>query len=620
MKNFLKTVFATFLGNLVATAVLAGIGFALFVALLVGVALDSAGRAHKTPIPDDAFLVLDLSTTISDTPDQHDGSLGNLLGNSTSKTGLWDILSAINEAATDSRIRGIFIKGSLETDNYGSGFAALAEVRRALLEFKKNKKPVIAYLDDPSLKNYYLATAADTLYVHPYADVDVRGLASSSPYLGNALKKYGIGIQTTKVGKYKSAIEPLISDKMSDADREQRQSLYNGIWADVSADIAAARQITPARLQTLSDERGVWDASSALAEHLVDKTAYLDEVLAALKELGAEDSTHESFAQVHIRDYIRAHRADAKKHTSGPVIAIVYAEGDIVDGSGLSDSVGGDALAAQLREIRHNEDVAAVVLRVNSPGGSAFASEVIQREVRQLAAAGKPVTISMGSLAASGGYWISAFASKIYAEKTTITGSIGVFGLMFNVQDAATSLGVNFDGVKTSRFADIETLSRPKTPDELALLQRQTDRIYDDFIAKVAEGRRMDAGAVREIAQGRVWSGDAALRHGLVDAIGGLGDAVRYAAGSAKLSGRYEVRQYPESRTALETFTEIFFQPEGEQPVVRAPGVRLPGILSRQAPVSRMVRQFARLAADMEKFNDRRGVYARLPWWELERN
>jgi protease-4 len=636
MKSFLKSLFASVLGNLISAVIAGVLVFVVFAALLASAVFSSGPKTTTTPT--NAFLVLDLDTTISDTPDQDDGALHGLLGNAGPRIGLWDLTTALSAAAEDKKVRGLLIRGSLNFENYGSGFAALAEVRRAIAAFKKTGKPAVAYLDDPSLKNYYLGTAASTLIVHPYAEVDVRGLASTSPYLGNALKKYGIGVQTTKVGKYKSAVEPFLSDKMSAADREQRQALYDGIWDKVAADIAESRDIPADRLKALSNERGIWDAESARAHKLVDKTDYLDGVISMLKELGAEDDKHGSFAQIHVRDYIRQRRALPAKHPArDAAVAIVYAEGDIVDGSGSGNNIGGDSLAARLREIRRDDDVAAVVLRVNSPGGSAFASEVIQREVRQLASAGKPVVVSMGSYAASGGYWISAYAAHIFAEETTITGSIGVFGLMFNLQDAATSLGIAFDGVKTSRFADIETLSRPKSAEELALLQRQTDRIYDDFVAKVAEGRKQEPARIREIAEGRVWAGAAARKLGLVDAIGGLRDAVEHAAQLAKLEpGDYTVQQHPEARTAWQNFAETFFNSDGETPVARARGAAsgttavgrergqtplpVPSILrtSGRAPFARVLRQLEQLNHTLEQFNDRRGVYARLPWWETE--
>ncbi|MDR2845571.1 MAG: signal peptide peptidase SppA [Puniceicoccales bacterium] len=605
MKSFFKSFLAVLLGNLIVGMVLMALSFSMLIVFIFALASESTA-----PTPDKAFLVFDLNTTISDTPEQGDDSLSGLLKGSASRIGLWDVASALDAAGRDKHVCGLFITGSLEAQNFGSGFAALAEVRRAIEDFKATGKPVVAYLDNPSLKNYYVAATADTIYLHPYAELGVRGMASESFYLGAALKKYGIGVQTTKVGKYKSAVEPFISDKMSDADREQKQALLDTLWGEVSADIATSRKTTPERIQALADKHGIMDADTALEEKLVDKIAYLDEVIEALKELGAEDAANTSFVQISLQDY--THRQQQNKKQKGKsTIAIVYAEGEIVDGDGKADSIGGDALAARLRQLRHDDDIVALVLRVNSPGGSAFASEVIQREVRLMSAANKPVVVSMGSLAASGGYWISAYADTIFAEKTTITGSIGVFGLMFNMHDLAANLGVGFDGVKTARFADLETLSRPKTQDELALLQKQTDKIYNAFLSKVAEGRKLERSSVERLAEGRVWAGKTAKRLGLVDTYGGLREAVAEAAKRAKTGARYSVRQYPERRTTWETFTESLQQHDGTPPIAR---VTAP--TREHSIAAHMTRQFGQTWRLLENMNDRNGVYARLPYWE----
>jgi protease-4 len=615
MKDFFKSLLAVVLGNLISLTAACAVLFFFFVTailLLVGAKPDAA------PTPDNAILVLDLSMTINDTPDQRANSLRGLLNNGGARIGLWDLTSALDAAALDGKVRGILVTGSLEFENYGSGFAALAETRRALLDFKKTGKPVFAYLESPSLKDYYLASAADTLFLHPHAMLDARGLASENFYLGNALKKYGIGVQTTKVGEYKSAVEPFISDKMSDADRRQRQTFLGNIWEDIAADITDARSLPSGAFAALADKHGVLDADLAKEHKLVDELAYLDQVIETLKKLGAANPATGSFAQINVRDYAQA----VPQKSASPVIAIVYAEGDIVDGAGsLSSEDGvadGGALAARLRELRQDGDVAAVVLRVNSPGGSAFASEVIQRETRLFSPEGKPFVVSMGSLAASGGYWISAYADKVFAEKTTLTGSIGVFGLMFNIEEAARNIGVNFESVKTSRFADIETLSRPKTPEELALLQRHTDKIYGAFLDKVSEGRKLKRDKVEEIAGGRVWTGRDALRLGLVDAEGGLREAVRHAVSLAEkgTGEKFGIRQYPERRTALEVFVETLQQPDHAPPVARAlSGTRENAGRGAASKLTRLLDNFCR---QLERLNDRNGIYARLPYWETE--
>lgn len=605
MKSFLKQLCIVVLGNLVVGVVMAALMFSLFIAVFVAM-----GTKASTPVPDNAFLVLDLNMSLSDTPDQNKGALGGMLGSGVPRTGVWELTRALEAASVDRKICGLFITGDFVKEGYGSGFAALGELRRAVLDFKKSGKPVIAYLDAPSLQGYYVASAADEICANPFAILQMRGLSLKNFYLGNALRQYGIGVQTTKSGKYKSAIEPFTSDKMSDADREQAQDLLNDLWGEICADIATSRNLPPETLQNLANTHGLLEAQAALDARLVDKTAYLDEVIEHVRARGADDYVHNSFAQININDYIQNLSEPGKSSKiADTTIAIVYAEGEIVDGQSAPgrDTVGGDTLAAQLRELRQDATVAAIVLRINSPGGSAFASEVIQREVRRITAtSAKPLVVSMGTYAASGGYWIATHADRIFAEKTTITGSIGVFGLMFNLREIATRAGIHFDGVKTSRFADIETASRPKTDEELGLLQRLTDHIYDAFLNKVAEGRKLPRAKVETLAQGRVWSGLAAQRHGLVDEIGGLREAVHKAARLAKLDpDSCTILQYPEQRTALESLTEAL-NPSGENPVAKTRGL-----------AAQMTRQWGRLWNCLEKMNDRHGVYARLPHWEI---
>ncbi|MDR1497587.1 MAG: signal peptide peptidase SppA [Puniceicoccales bacterium] len=620
MKDFFKSLLAVVIGNFLTLVVVCVAFFLFFAAFLVSVSVFFDSGRTSVMARQKAFLVLDLNMTISDTPEQTH-AFRKLISNSGSHIGLWDLTSALNTAAKDNQVGGIFITGNLESENYGSGFAALSEVRRALLDFKKTNKPIIAYLDSPTLKNYYLASVANEVLIHPHAELAVHGLASNNFYLGNALKKHGIGVQTTKVGEYKAAVEIFTSDKMSDADRGQRQAFLNNVWGDITAAITTSRNLPAGTFAALANEHGLMDAELAKKLKLVDKIAYRDEVIEFMKKTGTFDPENNSFAQINIRDYARANLP--KGSHGNPVIAIVYAEGEIVDGpADAMETLGvvnGDALSAQLRELRNNGNVAAVVLRVNSPGGSAFASEVIQREVRLFARSGRPLVVSMGSLAASGGYWISTYADKIFAEKNTLTGSIGVFGLMFNIEEIARNIGISFDSVKTSRFADIMTLTRPKSPEELALLQGITDKIYTLFIEKVAEGRKLERAQVEKIAKGRIWSGGDAVGVGLVDAEGGLRDAVNHAivlAAKGKDRKQFVVRQYPEQQTVLEALSATLHQSERKPPIgsVLAP---IPSASGRSV-ASKIVHHFDNLLRHLEKTHDRNGVYARLPWWEME--
>jgi protease-4 len=418
-------------------------------------------------------------------------------------------------------------------------------------------------------------------------------------------------VQVTRVGKYKSAVEPFTRRDMSPENREEVQKLLNDIWGGLLADIAPSRNLTPQQIQSTVDAEGLIRAIPARDSRLVDRIAYRDEVYDALKAKTGRAGTKEPFKQITLGDYAKQlkDRADAppvvagaarKSSGKGGRVAVVYAEGEIVDGEGDSGEIGGSRLSRELRKLRQDSSVKAVVLRVNSPGGSASASEVIQREVRLIKKV-KPMVVSMGSYAASGGYWISTGADRIFAEPTTITGSIGVFGLQFDIQKLAGDFGVTFDSVKTGKFADALTISRPKTPDELAVLQRMVDWIYSEFVAKVAEGRQLAPEKVESIAQGRVWSGSDAVEIGLVDDLGGLDAAIAYAAERAGVGGNYRLLEYPRQKELLEAIQDFLDH-------------TLPG--SAKSTRSLVATITARVEAELKGlrvFNDPHGVYARLP-------
>lgn len=608
MLKFLKAVGAVVVGNLVT----GGLVFALLLlSLIAALSLFRSGsaesRAERREVRDKSVLVLDLDLNIADTPPARSASeiIGDAFsGEGELSVGLLDLTRAIDAAAKDKRVTSMLLRGSLAPSGYGSGYPALAEVRRALGRFRATGKPVVAYLDSPTLRDYYLASAAGTVVLHPFSELGIHGLSSNNAYLGAALKRYGIGVQTTKVGAYKSAVEPFTSDRMSESDRVQTSALLESLWTGITDDIAQARKLSPAAIRRLADSRGILPADEAVDVHLADKSAYLDEIIDELCEKGAEDEDTGSFAQVNVIDYIRQMPKPPTLETHGDKVVVLYAEGEIVDGSGRgSGAFGGDWLASEIRQLRRDESVKALVLRVNSPGGSAFAAEVARRELERFGAGGAPVVVSMGSLAASGGYWISAGADRIFAEKTTITGSIGVFGLMFDVKELAAGFGVHFDGVRTAKYADIETLSRPKTQEELALLQKFTDRIYGEFIGLVAEGRSLPEEEVERVAQGRVWSGQDALRLHLVDELGDLDSAIAYARKAAKLSPAAPIVQIPSRREPAEAFAEMF---SGD-------GRRDPVAFSKD-PSARLMRLTREGLRRLSVFNDRRHVYARIPY------
>lgn len=568
----------------------------------------AAGSEPVGKVPDGSVLILDLSMNISDKPSEEglDKYIDEAVwGPGVRSLYLLEVVDAVERAARDDRIVALFMQGSLLPENYGSGLAALSEVRDAIEVFKDAGKPVYAYTTDPSLRDYFLISAADHLYMNPFGVLGINGLASKSVFFGDAFKKYGIGVQTTKVGKYKSATERFTGNKMSDADREQASNLIHGLWDQITYEIADVRGVDGGEIKRLSQAEGFLVADEALEHGLVDAVGYFDEVIDVLEEGAAFDHDFETFAQVGIASYIRAEgfRSRSFFRDSGHKIAVVYAEGDIVDGEGFTNQVGAERIARDIRELREDPEVAAIVLRVNTPGGSAVAAELIQREV-MLTQQSKPVVVSMGSYAASGGYWISASADRIYAEPTTITGSIGVWGLLFNFKEIANQHGFTFDGVKTSRFADIFSVSREKTEEEMALVQEFTDFIYDEFIEKVSQGRDLSLENVEEIAQGRVWTGLQASELGLVDELGGLSDAIHHAAQIAGVGDDYRLMQVPEKRSVEEALTELLIGP-GDRPPVASVRTGLIGSALK----------WVRSELDvLSNFNDPLGIYARMPY------
>ena len=596
MKNFLTSL----LGALVALILFTVGGTVLFVGFIAAIAA-LGGQPKAATVERGSYLVFDLEANITDSPPLV--NLGALTGNRSETLQLRTVTRALRAAAKDERIAGLLLKGSLTPSGYGSGYAALKDVRTALEEFRAAGKPVQAYLTFAQTKDYYLASVANEIILDPYGMILLPGLASEPVFFAGAFAKYGIGVQVTRVGKYKSYVEPYTRQDMSPENREQIQKLLNDVWGSLVSDMAKSRGLTPAALQATVDAEGLIRPAAAQAGKLIDRIAYRDEVIDDLKARTGRKGAKESFKQVSLAGYAQS-AGDPAGRGSGDRIALVYAEGAIVDGDGDAGEIGGTKFAREIRSLRQDDKVKAIVLRVNSPGGSASAAEAIGRELR-LARRVKPVVVSMGSYAASGGYWISADAQRIFAEPTTLTGSIGVFGLQFDVKRLANDFGVTFDSVKTGKFADALTITRPKTDAELAVMQRMVDWIYEEFTRKVADARHLKLAVVQEIAQGRVWSGVEAQQLGLVDELGGLDRAVQYAAAQAKVGTNYRLVEYPRKKELAEVVSEML---EKLQPGVQ---VRATGLVARLT---------ARLTAELQvlqSFNDPQGVYARMPL-ELE--
>jgi protease-4 len=603
MKNF----FTSMLGALVALLIFTGGAFVLFIGFVGAIAAMGGGEKATPELERGAYLVFDLSTNITDAPPPIDfGSLG--VGRDDHLQ-LRTVTRALRAAAKDERIAGVFVTGGLRPASYGSGYAALSEVRAGIAAVKAAGKPVMAYLTSATTKDYYLASAASELAIDPYGVIMMSGLASEPMFFAGAFEKYGVGVQVTRVGKYKSAVEPFTRTSMSPENRDQIQKLLNDIWDGILADIAPSRGTTTAEIQAIVDREGFIRPEQAKEGKLVDRIAYRDEVYDELKAKTGRAGSKQPFKQIGLADYARlakdiadvpAKVLEAAMSSSGKGrVAVVYAEGEIVDGEGDADDVGGTRFSRELRKLRLDEGVKAVVLRVNSPGGSAAASETIQREIRLMKKV-KPVVVSMGSYAASGGYWIAAYGDRIFAEPTTITGSIGVFGVQFDVKKLSGDFGLTFDTVKTGKFADVISITRPKTEEELAVFQRMVDWIYGEFISKVAEARKIKREVVEEIAQGRVWSGVEAKKLELVDELGGLDAAIAYAVTQAKLGPNYRLVEYPHPKELFEVVQDLLEKIAPNN--VRAPGLAV-----------KLAERIEREVSVLRTFNDPQGVYARLP-------
>ena len=625
MKSFFKTLFASFLALVLFSVLVTVVGIGLFVGFI------KLASKQEPKIENGSFLVVDLSVNLTDSPVSFDNSkaFARLLGRDDTETvSLRALLEAIHEAADDKRIGGIFLHGSFTPADYGAGFAAIKEVREALIDFRKSKKPVVAYLVGPDTRDYYLASAAETIYLNPFGEMDLPGMATTPTFFKGALDKYGVGVQVIRHGKYKSAVEPFLTDKMSPENREQTQKLLDDVWGQFLVDVGASRSQTREQLQTLVNDKGILTAEDAKAAGLVDEIAYLPDVIEQLRaKAGTDDKTH-TFRQVDVATYVRkqvgkAETADDTVATTAgivdksPRLAIVYAEGEIVDGdTDKVGTVGGDRYARVLRKLRQDPNVKAILLRVNSPGGSGLASEVIQHELALAKAAGKPVVVSMGTVAASGGYWISTAADRVYAEPNTITGSIGVFGILPNFQGLANNNGVTFDEVKTGKYAALQTSSRPKNPEELAKLQSLVEDFYKRFVDKVAAGRNLPAEKVDEIGQGRVWSGTEAVRLGLVDQIGGLGDAVNFAREKGGLANDAKIVEFPVPRDITEQLAAAL---SGQSAPEARAGVNILqtlGVGPRSGPLGRTLEDVQGDLRTLNAVSDRPvgGAYARLPF------
>ena len=591
--NFLKTFLAGVLAFVVGCFLVCYIGMMLLVSMA-----GLAGSFEKAvSVPDGSILEINLDETITDSPATNPLAEFDF-ATMTSRHSLpvLKAMGAIEAAAADSRIRGIYLR--LNGAGGIAGSALMEELRGAIADFRQSGKFVVSYNEVYNQGAYYLASVADSVYLHPEGGMDWSGLAFNLTFYKGLLDKLDLHAEVFRptVCKYKSAVEPYILDRMSDANRLQMQELVDSIWGTLVRAVSDARGISPEELNRMADNLEVVLPEDALEKGLVDGLLYEDQMNDVFASYGLEPDAEGHYSFVTLGDYAAQTGFGAASSLSQPAVAVVYADGSIVDGEGYElDKIYGNTLARTLAGVRADESVKAVVLRVNSPGGSALASDIIWREL-ELLRAEKPVIVSMGSYAASGGYYISCPADAIVSDRLTLTGSIGVFGMYLYTPDALKNkLGITLDGVKSNRSAGMGSIS-PLTSAERASIMRGVDKVYATFTGNVAQGRNLPLERVLEIAGGRVWSGEDALDIGLVDGIGGLREAIALAADKAELGSDFRVK-------------EVVEQPEGLWAILSELGVSVRQQMLR-SELGGMMKEYRQV----QELTSQQGVLMYCPW------
>lgn len=525
-----------FLGNVLATIVglFVFCMFFFFGILLLGALL--GGDAETVEVKNNSVIVLDLSKVTTDYAGKFNYKDFDYFD--ARHDGLSDVIKAIKNAKDDSDIKGI----SILNDNSNLGLAQIKAVREALEDFKKSGKFVFAYANFFTQKEYYLNSVANTIYLNPIGEMEFKGLSSELLFFKDFQDKYGIKMEVIRHGKYKSAVEPFLENKMSDANREQITALLNSVWSSILTDISISRNIPATKLNEIANQLAARTPEMAKSQHLVDKVVYEDiyhdDIRKILKVAADED-----YNTIPILDYANNVATTSKGTTSKDKIAIIYAQGEIGNGEGDVNVIGELSMRRSLQDARRDEKIKAIVLRIDSPGGNALTSDLIWREI-ELTKKVKPVVVSMGNLAASGGYYIACNANKIFAESNTITGSIGVFGLLPNFTGLTSKMGINSEQVSTNQNASDYSVFKPLADNYKFIAQESVEKIYTTFVNRVATGRKMSFEQVDAIAQGRVWSGSEAVKIGLVDQIGGLEAALKYAADLVKIEN-YKTQSFP---------------------------------------------------------------------------
>ncbi len=534
--KFLRNLLAAILGFFIAMGLL----LMLFVAIVGALSEDK-----EITVKSDSVLEINLSDAVKEYAPKSDDPFEELFGDNRFKIGLNSILNAIENAKTDNNIKGISIIGL----NANAGLTQLQAIRNKLIDFKTSNKFINAYADFYSQKGYYLSSVADSIFVNPAGGVDFQGLSTEVLFFKDFQEKSGVKMEVIRHGKYKSAVEPFLSNKMSEANREQIHAFLSSIWDKMVEEIAESREKSTEELQQIANQLAIRTPQLALQHQMVDGVIYSDEYTSKLKTLAGvnqDDKLH----KISIKDYINSGKGRIIK-TAKNKIAVLYAQGEIIYGKGDENYIGQGLMTKAIQKIKKDKNVKALVLRVNSPGGSALSSDIIWRELQTLKEK-IPIVVSMSDLAASGGYYISCGADKIYAEPTTITGSIGVFGTLPNFQKLSKNIGINSERVSTNTSPYYSPF-HPVSEEFRTVVTEGVEDIYKTFVNRVAEGRKMTFEQVDAIAQGRVWSGKDALENGLVDELGGLEDAITCAAELAGIE-EYKTRNYPSYKKDFEDY------------------------------------------------------------------
>jgi protease-4 len=586
--NFFKVVLASAIGYIIAGVIL----LTLLIVTIIGIASSSSDQEE---LPSDAVLTLKLNYPIVDRVQDGNplAALALLNPNEQTPLGLNDILSSIEKAKTDNNIKGII----LDLTTFQAGYAKLTEVRNKLEEFKATGKFIYAYADYYYFPTYFMASVADSVFVNPEGEMAFNGMVAQVTFFAGALEKLGVNMQVVRAGKFKGAVEAYTRNNLSPENKEQIEIYINSVFNETLAKISKSRKIDVAKLKADADELKMKSVNDFKSNGYIDAVAYRDQFYSAMKKrMGVKDDH-----KVPLISEQKYAKSLEDVGSGSDRIAVVYASGDIIGGKGDGTQIAADDLAETLKNVRLDNKVKAVVLRIDSRGGSSLASDIIWREAKLLSAA-KPLIVSMSDVAASGGYYIATPASKIVAEPTTITGSIGVFGLIPNAQKLLNDkLGIEFEYVGTGKHSDIGRIDRDMTLEEREYIESIIDKIYDTFLSRVAEGRKMTKEQVHEVAQGRVWTGVMAKEVGLVDELGGLEKAIEIAAKEANLT-EYKLKEYPKVQDQLELIVN-----------------KMTGNTSFQSKVKEMTKytgfeSYAHYLSEFEKFGTKHSVQALMPF------